>query len=95
MMVGFDDIIVGENVWTDITTEVSVATGVSLLVSNVSKAGGQIARVEVNSTVPAVPIKRGEPVGPGEQVTAKPGVGEKIWATSESGAVRLFVQPVS
>jgi len=93
-MVGFPDIVVNENVWTDITTAVSAADGVSLLLSNVS-ISGKIARVEVDTSAPSIPIDRGEPVLPGEQVTAKPGVGEKIFATSEDGAVRLFVQPVS
>jgi len=95
-MTGFPDIVVNEDVWTDITTAVSVADGVSLLISNVSVSKKKpVARVEVDTSAPDVPIDRGEPVQPGQQVTAKPGVGEKIFATSESGAVRLFVQPVS
>jgi len=93
-MVGFPDIVVNEDVWTDITAAVSVANGVSLLISNVS-ISGTIARVEVDTSVPDVPIDRGEPVQPGQQVTAKPGASEKIFATSEKGAVRLFVQPVT
>jgi len=94
-MVGFPDIVLDEGVWTDITTAVSVADGVSLLLSNVSIADA-IARVEVDVAAPSTtPIDRGEPVLPGEQVTAKPGVGEKIFATSENGACRIFVQPVS
>jgi hypothetical protein len=95
IMVGFPDITLTEGAWTDITTDVSVADGISLLISNVSVAGTKpIARVEVDASVPDVPIDRGEPVLPGDQVTAKPGVGEKIWATSEHGACRIFVQPV-
>jgi len=93
-MAGFTDIIVNEEVWTDITAAVSVANGIALLISNVS-ISGTIARVEVDTVAPSVPIDRGEPVQPGQQVTAKPGASEKIFATSENGAVRLFVQPVS
>jgi len=93
-MVGFPDIVLTEGVWTDITTAVSVADGISLLISNVSISGA-VARVEVDTSAPDTPIDRGEPVLPGDQVTAKPGAGEKIFATSENGACRIFVQPVS
>lgn len=93
-MAGFSDIILDEKVWKDITTEVGVADGIALIVSNVSIPEQTIVRLETDVTVPSVvpAIDKGIFISKGEDKIGDPAPTEKVWAISENGAARIFVQ---
>jgi len=93
-MAGFSDIILKEKVWKDVTTEVGVADGIALIVSNVSIPETAIVRLETSVAVPsAVPvIDKGIFIKKGEDKIGDPDPTEKVWVISENGSARIFVQ---
>jgi len=91
-MASFADITLVKDAWTDVSTVVGEAAGVALIIANVS-LGKFPCRVETAATVPPTgPVRNGPLITQEKSAKAVPAVGEKVWATSETGDARINVQ---